>query len=243
MTAQEPRRRGVFRATAAHGSVTLPYRLDGAAEPGAAPLPTAPATAPLLLCLHGQGQNEDFFATLLRGLHTLPWNILTVRAPVALGEGREAGYSWYDYDGNQERFRAELQRTDDLLRACLESVEAELGLQPSHRFLLGFSQGGYCGSYVALKNAGRFAGMVISGARVKVEILEDTIHAAAVRGFRALLCHGKRDASVTQEAAESSLAGLRSGGIDAVLQLFDSGHAIGRAQVAAIRDWLQEAVG
>jgi phospholipase/carboxylesterase len=210
----------------------MPYRVDGAAQE---------AAAPLLLCLHGQGQNEDFFAGLLRGLHELPWNIVSLRAPFAL-DGRDTGFSWYDYDGNQERFRAELRRTDALLRACLDAIENELGLHPQQRFLLGFSQGGYCGSYVALTNPAVFGGMVISGARVKMEILEGAVRTAAAQGFQALLCHGRRDAAVKLDAAESSLAGLRAGGVQATLQLFDSGHAIGRDQVVAIRRWLADAI-
>jgi phospholipase/carboxylesterase len=213
--------------------VKLPYRLDGAATDD---------TAPLLLCLHGQGQNEDFFAGLLRGLHDLPWNLVSLRAPFTLEATGGAGFSWYDYDGNQERFQAELRRTDALLRAAVEAIETELGLRPRRRFLLGFSQGGYCGSYVALMNPAVFAGMVISGARVKVEILGQAMRSAAAMGFRALLCHGERDASVTREAAQSSLEGLRAAGIDVALQMFDSGHAIGRGQVTAIRRWLGDAV-
>lgn len=232
MSGREPRRRGVFESPPEHGSVRLPYRLDGAAPD---------ATAPLLLCLHGQGQNEDFFAGLLRGLHDLPWNLVSLRAPFAVAATDGAGFSWYDYDGDQERFRAELRRTDALLRAAVEAIETGLGLRPRRRFLLGFSQGGYCGSYVALMNPAIFAGMVISGARVKTEILEAAMRSAAAAGFRALLCHGARDASVTREAAESSLEGLLAAGVDVALQVFDSGHAIGRGQVAAIRQWLVDA--
>ena len=173
----EPRRRGVFS-----GAEELAWRLDGNATD---------STAPLLLCLHGFGMNEDYFAALLQSLFGLPWNIVTVRAPIRASEVKGRAYSWYDYDGNQDRFRAELQRTDALLSGFLPAVEEELELSPERRVLLGFSQGGYCGAYVALQNPNVFEGMIISGARVKVEILKEAIPTAAATGFRALLCHGE----------------------------------------------------
>ena len=226
MPPSEARRRGAFK-----GVEELAWRLDGrAADP----------EAPMLLCLHGHGMNEDYFAALLQSLFDLPWNIVTARAPFAATEVKGRAYSWYEYDGNQERFRAELRRTDDLVQEFLVGVETELGVRPAKRFLLGFSQGGYCGSYVALKNPRLFDGMVISGARVKGEILQAPIVSAAATGFAALLCHGEKDKSVTRQAAESSLAALQGGGIDAQLQFFDSGHSVGRSQVAFIRQWLAE---
>ena len=225
MPPPEPRQRGGLSDAEA-----LAWRLDGE---------TTNPEAPLLLCLHGYGMNEDYFAGLLQSLFDLPWNIVTVRAPFEATDVKGRAYSWYDYDGNQERFRAELQRTDDLLQSFLADLESQLGIRPAQRVLLGFSQGGYCGSYVALMNPLLFQGLVVSGARVKVEILQDAIPTAATAGFRALLCHGEKDKSVKRDAAESSLRGLTSGGVEAELQLFDSGHVVGRSQVAAIKDWLQ----
>ena len=227
MTAFTARTRGEF-ADAADARMRLHWRLDGSAKD---------PQAPLLLALHGYGMHEDLFAILLQGLSRLPWNIVTPRAPIPIPE--KPGMSWYDYDGNQQKFRQELHRTNDLLTSFLHSVEQQQGLAPRHRVLLGFSQGGYCGSYVALQNPQLFNGMVISGARVKVEVLEDVIHVAGKTGFRALLCHGKRDESVQLTAAQSSLAGLRDGGIAADLKQFDTGHSVGRTQVAAIRQWLE----
>jgi predicted esterase len=61
---------------------------------------------------------------------------------------------------------------------------------------------------------------------------------AAERGFRALICHGERDRSVTVDAAERSRADLDAAEVDATLRTFDAGHSIGREQVKAIAEWL-----
>jgi len=106
--------------------------------------------------------------------------------------------------------------------------------------VLGFSQGGYCGGVLALRHPQLFAGLVVSGARVKTEVLEDDIPAAAARGFRVLLCHGRRDPTVPLAAAERGRAALTAGGVAVELQSFDAGHSLGRSQVSAIASWLAQ---
>lgn len=195
----------------------------------------APADLPLLLALHGWGQDEDVFARLLRPLDVPPLRILLPRAP---GQGGEGGASWYDYDGDQPRFRAALERCESTLLATLDAVERDAALRPRRRWLLGFSQGGYCGAWLALRHPERFAGMVIVGARVKTEWLAEDAARAAGMGFRALLCHGVRDTAVPVDAAERSRDALASAGLRVELHHFDGGHSLGRRPLRHVADWL-----
>lgn len=205
----------------------LAWRLDGADDD---------PDLPLVLALHGHGMTEDLFARLLRGLGGAPFRVLTPRAPSRAAGGR--GASWYDYDGNPARFRAELERCEAQLLDFLRGVEREHGLTPRRRWLLGFSQGGYCGSWLALRHPDVFRGMAVVGARVKTEWLAAPMARAAAAGFAALLCHGRRDGAVPPAAAERSRAALAAAGVTTELRLFDAGHSLGRTQVAAIREWL-----
>ena len=211
----------------------IPWRLDGSADD---------PEAPLVVCLHGMGMEEDFFALLLQGLFSLPCRFLVPRGPYPVEVRREKriGASWYVYDGDQERFRKELLRTEELVLALVRSVEADQGLRPRTRVLLGFSQGGYCGAYLALRNPDFFSGMIVSGARVKTEFLTEEMKAAAACGFRALLLHGEKDVSVSPEAAARSRDELTGAGVATEHRIFDAGHSIGRAQIAAIEEWLRE---
>jgi predicted esterase len=172
------------------------WRLDGAGG----------ATDPLVLCLHGYGMDEDFFAVLLQKLFTLPMRFLIPRAPQSADMGLEVenGGSWYEYDGNQERFREELLRVEAELLDLIRDVEAAASLAPRSRFLLGFSQGGYCGSWTALRHPEVFSGLVVSGARIKTEFLGDEMTGASTHGFRALICHGRADRSIAPDAAARS---------------------------------------
>jgi phospholipase/carboxylesterase len=238
----------------ASGTTRIRWRLDSG---------TGVPDAPLILCLHGMGMNEETFAERLSGLFASPFHFLIPRGPLDLGalpggqpvrgpEARseadprrevrflreEVRASWYDYEGDPERFLAELRRSDELIRGLIVAVEKSLGLRPRRRYLLGFSQGGYCGGFVALRNSDLFRGMVISGARVKTEVLEEEMRAAAPTGFEVLLCHGRADHSVKPEAAVRSRDALQAAGIAVEHHEFDGGHVLGPAQIDRIREWL-----
>lgn len=206
------------------------WRLDGAGGP----------RDPLVVALHGYGMDEDFFAVLLQKLFELPMRFLLPRAPHPADVGLRVanGGSWYEYDGDQDRFRRELARVEVEILELIAEVEPAQGLDPCARFLLGFSQGGYAGSWVALRNPDVFDGMIVSGARVKTEFLEPEAAAAAARGFHVLLCHGERDRSVAPDSGRRGRDALAAAGLDVELRTFDAGHSIGRSQVAAIREWL-----
>lgn len=212
-------------------TIPMRWRLDGDAADGA---------APLVLCLHGQWMNEDLFALILQKLHELPFHFLTPRAPypIPVPGKKKIGCSWYPYDGDQERFLAELAVTEAALVRLLGDVERRQNLRPAARIVLGFSQGGYTGGFLALRRSDLFHGLVVSGARVKSEVLAGEIAAAAKRGMRALICHGRRDKAVPPSAAERSERALARSGIETELRYFDSAHRIGKEQVAVIRDWL-----
>src|SRR5688572_1022692 len=188
-------------------SHAMDWRLDSDSED---------PTAPLVLALHGMGMDEDFFAQLLSPLFTLPVWFLIPRGPYpveARSEGR-IGASWYAYDGDQDRFRSALLRTESILLDLLSSVETAQKLRPRKRYLLGFSQGGYCGSFIAVRHPEIFSGMIISGARVKWEFLQGEMQNAGALGFRAILCHGTQDLSVSVEGAERSAQELSRAGVD-----------------------------
>ena len=227
---QDARRRGCSGQGAG-----LHWRLDGDAQ--------SPDEV-LVVSLHGFGMNEDTFARLLHPAFALPAWFLTLRAPNPVSASDQAaGASWYAYDGDQQRFLVELARAEETLLAAIDRAEAELGLGPRARYLLGFSQGGYAGAVIALRHPDRFRGMIISGARVKHEVLRPEMVRAAERGFEALLLHGERDTSVPLDGARAGEVALRETGLSVELHVFPSGHSLGRAQVSVIRDWLAPRIG
>jgi phospholipase/carboxylesterase len=199
---------------------------------------TSDPAAPLVLCLHGQGMNEDAFAAPLRRLFSLPAHFLIPRATIPMGD--DGGASWYHYDGDQGRFVRELERVEQELLRFVSEVERAHGLEPAARILFGFSQGGYAAGWVALRNPEIFRGLIVSGARVKTESLDwHDPRMAGAAGIRILLCHGRRDRLVLPEAAERSHRELAERGYSVTTQTFGGGHGIHREQIGAIATWLR----
>lgn len=185
--------------------------------------------------------NEDWFARLLHPIARGPYRFVFLRAPfpVKTNDDGSVGCSWYDYDGDQDKYLIELVRTEKLLHQVRIQIETANGLTPSARFLLGFSQGGYCGSYAALRSPDIYSGLIVSGARIKTEVLTEDLPRAAELGIRVLICHGARDPHVPPEAAERSSAGLSAAGVSVHLETFDAGHSLGRGQLRFIESWLE----
>lgn len=197
--------------------------------------------APLVVCLHGVRMNEALFARLLARLFDLPLRFLFLRASIEAPPltGQTHGASWYDYDGNQDAFKGALELVEEQVRTTIAAVERSEGLTPASRVLLGFSQGAYCGSVLALRHPEEFSGLIVSGARVKTEVLTEAMPRAAAAGMQVLLCHGRQDSVVPPDSAERSLAALLGAGVSTELVWFESGHSMGRRQIEAIRGWLQ----
>jgi phospholipase/carboxylesterase len=214
----------------------MQWRLDGAGDD---------PTAPLIVALHGHSMDEDAFALLIQQLFALPCRVLVPRAPwpVDVRSENRIGWSWYPYDGDQDRFRTDLAHTESILLDVLAAAEAQAGLRPRRRFLLGFSQGGYCGAVIALRHLEIFSGLIVSGARVKTEILVAEMQRAAREHFEVLLVHGRRDLEILPEAAERGRAALAAAGVSVDLQYVDRGHTLGRAQMDIVAPWLAARLG
>lgn len=200
-------------------------------------------TLPVVLCLHGWGMDGDWFARLTQGLFEVPALFVYPTAPkqVQKDDG-STGFSWYDYDGDSTSFVRELAALEVRLLEFLKQFESRHSLEPASRALVGFSQGGYGGSYVALRNPTVFRALAISGARIKDEALGPELEGAAQAGFRVLACHGNRDPHVSKERAKASIDALAAAGVETRWEEFDAGHSLGRSQIRLMRDWLRDSL-
>jgi phospholipase/carboxylesterase len=187
--------------------------------------------------------NEDWFALLLGRLFGLPCRFVIPRAPLPLpARGGKPAASWYDYDGDQPRFLRELARVEAHVLDQLAQIETAMRWTPRERLILGFSQGGYAGAFIALRHPERFGGLIVSGARVKTEALAGHLDEAARSGIQVLLCHGRRDRLVSPEAAERSHLELAARGVRVTSQTFEGGHTLDRRQITCIAAWIRHSI-
>jgi predicted esterase len=179
--------------------------------------------APLVIALHGQGMTERAFERWLRpGVDAarlswwVPRGILPCEIP-----GRRIGYAWYVFDGDQDALRASMDEAASYL--ALLAAAARRALAPSSIALLGFSQGGYLASYVALARPDLYGALVCCCGRPKAEFVTDL---AASRGVRVLVQTGAEDASVPPELVAKGVAPLRAAGLAVEERSYAAGHKV-----------------
>jgi predicted esterase len=188
--------------------------------------PRSEPGAPLVIALHGWGMTARAFVRWLKpgiergGLSWwFPRGILPCE--VSGAQRRRIGYAWYVFDGNQERLRASM----DEARAYLVALagNARRALRPSSISLLGFSQGGYLASYVALTRPDLFSGLVCCGGRPKSEFVDDL---SAARDVRILIQSGAQDTSVNPELIDKGVGPLVEASLDVTSRSYDTGHTL-----------------
>jgi len=210
-------------------------------------LPEGPAPASgfaLLLALHGFSLSGKLLQNRLRSLLPAPYALLFPDGPFPV-EVREAvpprvGYSWYQYTGDQQAFLTALDFGIAYLERLLEQVAAEQPVDLSRVVLLGYSQGGYLASFMALRNRSRFAGLVTISSRIKVEALAAEL--PALRGFPILVLHGTADEVVPLLPQQESVRVLREFGASVELLLHEGGHELRRDQVPRIDEFVRTAL-
>jgi predicted esterase len=199
---------------------------------------------PLIVALHGMGMSADEFARMLRPLRDLP-AILFVPEGVFPFEIKVAGQmtigrAWYLYAGDKKTFVESMSVTGRHLRALVDRVGRECHVDPARRILFGFSQGGYLAGYEGIRDARRWRGLAILGARIESELLGDALGRA--KRLSVLLMHGLKDRAVPFGKAEESRAALLRAGLDVKLRPYESGHHLTTEHARDLRDWIRDTI-
>ena len=147
---------------------------------------------------------------------------------------RKIGYAWYVFDGDQEVLRDGMQVARAYLAELVARARAHLA--PSSVTLLGFSQGAYLGSYVALSRPDLFDAFVACCGRPKAEFIDDL---AAARDVRVLVQVGDRDEAVKPELIAKGTDPLRAAGLDVTVQHFDADHRITAKMAIAAAEFVR----
>jgi phospholipase/carboxylesterase len=160
-------------------------------------------------------------------------NYLLVNAP----DPYFGGYSWYDFDGDQD---AGIRRSRSLLLGLLERSMAS-GFPTDKTTLFGFSQGCLMTWEMGLHYPRRFAGLIgISG--YAHEPVPDASHRSkAAASQRFLITHGTQDPLIPFADVKRQVAQLASSGLQIQWREFVKAHTIaGDEELAVIRKFISE---
>src|SRR5262245_21152215 len=209
--------------------------------------PSAPPRGghPLLVALHGYGDDGARLRERLAELEPAPYALLYPDGPYPV-EVRDQwpprlGYAWYQYTGDQDAFVAALDRTSAHLAQLLAAVARTQPIDTSRVAMLGYSQGGYLAGVMALKNHARYRGLVAIACRIKVEALTEVLPHAG--GFEVLVLHGTADESVKLAPQQLAIETLRQHGVAVDFQIHPGGHGLRRELVPRIDAFVRRVLG
>ncbi|MEM8883566.1 MAG: hypothetical protein AAGD14_05840 [Planctomycetota bacterium] len=208
-------------------SVTLPSLVR---------VPRAERGKPLIIALHGWGMRARAFERWMQpgidlGRHSwwFPRGILPLEV-----RSRKIGFAWYVFDGDQEILREGMELARSYLVGLVD--QARRALDPSSISLLGFSQGAYLGSFVALSRPDLFDNLIVCCGRPKAEFVDDL---EGARGTRVLVQIGDRDEAVTPELIAKGIDPMRAAGLDVTVQHFDAPHKVTHDMALAAAEFVK----
>lgn len=176
-----------------------------------------------MIALHGWGMRPRQFERWLQpGIEAggLSWWLPRGILPCEV-RSRKIGFAWYVFDGDQEILREGMDDARSYLAGLVE--QARRTLDPSSVTLLGFSQGAYLGSYVALTRPDLFDRLVCCCGRPKSEFVEDL---GGARGTKVLVQIGDQDESVKPELIAKGVDPMIEAGLDVSVRHYDAVHKL-----------------
>lgn len=178
--------------------------------------PSAPL--PIVVMLHGLGDDPENFVNALRGWDT-PARLIALEAPHPWGDG----HAWFTVrarDGDLDAMALQARESAAKVVAELEDLGHETCGKP---VVTGFSQGGILSFTLAAHHPDTLAAAVPVAGWLPEPLLPESV--SEVVPIRAL--HGDADRVLALSPTQDSVVALEQRGADVTLQVFPGvGHAI-----------------
>lgn len=197
---------------------------------------------PLIVYLHGFGQNVKIFRRKMDALLDLRAYHLFVQGPYPLYDEsrkrkvRDWGRSWYLYDGDPQQFVRSLELSSEFIQEVIDKM-IEL-VEVNRLAVVGYSMGGYQAGYFALSRWKHVNDLVVVGGRIKTEVFRE--RQGSYDHLNVLALHGSADESVKADPQRESAAELEEWGAKVDFREIDRGHELDAAYVEEIRKWLSD---
>jgi phospholipase/carboxylesterase len=192
---------------------------------------------PLLIGLHGLGDNPEHFIRLWEGFETHDFIFAAPQALYPFPVSGEVGYSWFMADPATEAgYHSSMVAIAHVI-SLLDALERDYMI--SDVFLMGFSQGCTMTWNAGLTHPDRFDGLVGFGGWLDSDLLEEALLETGP-GFSVFIAHGIDDPVVPFEAGEETFTILSGMGCDADFHAFEGGHTVDRETLAAAEEWMRD---
>ena len=209
----------------------------------AAHVPAGEGPFPTVVALHGWGASAHDLLGLAPILHGGEALVLcpqgAVQIPVEQGI---VGYGWFPIRTDGPQDPAEFDKARDQLARWLDAVLGSYPADPRKTVLMGFSQGGVMAYDLALRDPGRYAGLLALSSWLPPEIADGIPSQPEHEILQTLVIHGTDDPMIPIDRAHASRDALLKLGVSPLFREYPMGHEIGPEALRDIVMWLEEKV-
>jgi predicted esterase len=209
--------------------VEVPYKLIETGPKG---------EKPLIVYLHGKGQNVPIFERQVKSLMQINAYHLFIQGPYAdfeLTKSHEKwGYSWYLYNGRQGSFVKSLEYTAEFIQEIVDHVIKFI--QVSRICVLGYSMGGYMAGYFGTSRWKHTNELIVINGRIKTELLSTKW--SSLKHQRVLAIHGLNDEVVSADSQKQHIQKMVDKHVNATFVGVNDGHKLSVTMLKKAFNWL-----
>jgi len=192
-------------------------------------------TYPLILGLHGFGDNSDGFIQLWKRFGKTEVIFAALEAPYLLSGRPNVGFSWITWIPGVEGLAPGCaEMSEQLIANTVSKLQSEFSIDGT--YLLGFSQGSGFAFSAGIKHPEDISGLICFGGWLDEEISDETLVAA--KDLRVFIGHGTEDTMVKYEAGTTARDRLVKNGFDVKFVDFRGGHTIQEDALKQAIEWI-----
>jgi phospholipase/carboxylesterase len=198
----------------------------------------APAKSyPLVIGLHGYGDNADIFFTLHQRFEKPEFIFAVPYAPYHFLSGGRLAYSWNLWmPGDQEFPGKDFYITENYITNLITQLKHSYNI--SDVYLLGHSQGGATAFIIGIKHHELIKGIIAMAGPLNPFWINDSTMQAA-NNLNVLIVHGKKDKVIRFTEGTSAKNILEKHGFNVKLIEFDGDHSYPPEKIMRkIKDWI-----
>lgn len=208
----------------------VPYRLYEHGEAG---------PKPLIVYLHGFGQDINRFEKQTKDLHVLKAYHLYIQGPYpdnrTLDREDKRGYAWYLYGGKQGSFEKSLEYSSEFIQGVIDSLIPFLKI--TRCAVVGYSMGAYQAGFFGFTRWKHTNELIMIGGRFMENLFEDR-NWDKRKHLNILAVHGRNDDIVRYEAQEQSILKAQEKGLNAQIVGLAKDHKLSKPYLNEIVTWL-----
>lgn len=192
---------------------------------------------PVVFTLHGKGSNENNMYGLVAPLadHFI---IIGIRGNLLLG----SGYQYYDLKSLGNPIREMFDEAAEQLQAFIYYATETYPIDPSKRYLLGFSQGAILSMTLALTMGDELKGIISLNGYVP-DFVKTEYPLRSVNDVSVFISHGEYDSVFPVRIGHESAAYFKDKTQRLTFKLYPTDHGVSEENQFDFLNWLQQDAG